>query len=224
MISRRNLTTLALLAVAVLGGMATLRGPQEKPGDARGHFDFWVLALSWSPTYCLQDGDDDDPQCGAEARPGFVVHGLWPQYESGYPANCGLGPERIEWRFAEEMADLMPSPRLVFHQWRKHGRCTGQSPDAYFAATRQAAETVTLPAEFSGGATKRLSPQQIEASLAAANPGLDADEMAVVCHDGLLREIRVCMGTDFTYRACPEVDANACRASVIALPSARRTR
>src|ERR1044071_584072 len=56
-----------------------------------GKFDFYVLALSWSPSFCEasreRNPNRNDPQCGA--RPyAFVVHGLWPQYERGFPSNC----------------------------------------------------------------------------------------------------------------------------------------
>src|SRR4029077_16012103 len=57
-----------------------------------GKFDFYVLALSWSPSFCEASRErpanrTPDQQCGA--RPySFVVHGLWPQYERGFPSNC----------------------------------------------------------------------------------------------------------------------------------------
>ncbi|MCB1968558.1 MAG: ribonuclease, partial [Candidatus Accumulibacter sp.] len=52
-------------------------------------FDFYVLALSWSPAYCLIEGDRaNKQQCAEERDLGFVVHGLWPQFESGYPEFC----------------------------------------------------------------------------------------------------------------------------------------
>ena len=220
MLKRKNLITLALFALAVITGAVSLRGPQEKPGTPPGKFDFWVLALSWSPTYCIQDGQDDTAQCGAKHRPGFVVHGLWPQYERGYPANCEYGPERIDYRFAEEMADLMPSPGLVFHQWRKHGRCTGLSPDTYFSATRQAAKHVAIPREFLRAPSEKLSPDRIETSFAAANSGLEKSAMAVVCNNGLLREVRVCLDKSLRYRSCIEVDTDACRSNTLTIPEA----
>ena len=220
---RKTLITLVLFSLAVITGAASLRGPQEKPGTSPGRFDFWVLALSWSPTYCIQDGQDDTAQCGSNRREGFVVHGLWPQYERGYPANCEYGPERIDYRFADEMADLIPSPGLVFHQWRKHGRCTGLSPEAYFKATRQAAEQVSIPRNLLTAPSEKLSPDVIEAGFLAANTGLETNGMAVICNNGLFREVRICLDKGMNYRACAEVDADACRAGALTIPEAGRS-
>lgn len=215
---RKTLTTLLLFAVAVVAGIVSLLGPREKPGTAPGTFDFWVLALSWSPTYCRQEGGDDRAQCGMDRHDGFVLHGLWPQYETGYPANCDFGPERIDRRFADEMADLMPSPGLVFHQWRKHGRCTGLAPQDYFRATRAAAERVTVPDSLRRAPGTKLSPAAIEAAFASANAGLAPAGMAVSCLDGLFREIRICLDTKMNFRACREVDADACPVGSLVLP------
>src|SRR5262245_26202773 len=54
-----------------------------------GDFDYYALSLSWSPTYCTsQVGQNDSQQCGPGRTYAFVVHGLWPQYERGWPENC----------------------------------------------------------------------------------------------------------------------------------------
>src|SRR5205823_211721 len=52
-----------------------------------GQFDYYVLSLSWAPTYC-QTHADDRAECSGKGF-GFVLHGLWPQYDNGgYPENC----------------------------------------------------------------------------------------------------------------------------------------
>ena len=63
---------------------------QDRRQNAPGEFDFYVLALSWSPSFCeaAQErgglGKSQQMQCGG--RPySFVVHGLWPQNERGFP-------------------------------------------------------------------------------------------------------------------------------------------
>ena len=55
-----------------------------------GKFDFYVLALSWTPSYCEAEGDrrSGDEQCQRGRPYSFVVHGLWPQYERGFPRSC----------------------------------------------------------------------------------------------------------------------------------------
>src|SRR6478752_5799189 len=61
----------------------------EKRGGPAGDFDFYVLALSWSPGFCETAGSGRErDQCKDGAGLGFVVHGLWPQNERGFPSEC----------------------------------------------------------------------------------------------------------------------------------------
>jgi len=56
---------------------------------SRGNSNFYVLSLSWSPSFCEQAGDRKSAQQQCGERPfSFVVHGLWPQYEKGFPEFC----------------------------------------------------------------------------------------------------------------------------------------
>ncbi|MFN0264430.1 ribonuclease T2 family protein [Tepidamorphus sp. 3E244] len=216
----KALVSLAVVAGAVFAGFFfQAKTPTDTP-ETSGNFDFWVLSLSWSPTFCAGQDNPDSVQCNGDKRWGFIVHGLWPQYESGYPSDCQMGPERIDYRFAEEMADLIPSPPLVFHQWRKHGRCTGMTPEAYFAATRNAAERVTIDPSFSPQRTSRQSPDEIEARFTAVNDGMKTEGLAVTCRSGMLQDVRICLDKSLEFRACREVDADACTAREIALPAA----
>src|SRR3954470_21102045 len=49
-------------------------------------FDFYVLSLSWSPSYCEAEGADANPQQCKAARPyAFVVHGLCRHLNAGFP-------------------------------------------------------------------------------------------------------------------------------------------
>ncbi|MFX5574808.1 hypothetical protein ABTD77_20430, partial [Acinetobacter baumannii] len=73
---------------------------------------------------------------GPDRRFGFVVHGLWPQYQNGgWPENCST--ERVSEQMIGRMLDIMPSRQLVIHEWRKHGTCSGQSADDYFGTIRK---------------------------------------------------------------------------------------
>lgn len=112
-----------------------LRGTASRPGD----FDFYVLSLSWSSGFCeTPAGERARGQCDAGANLGFVVHGLWPQYEHGYPSDCGPAarfPSRLALQGTQ---GLYPNEGLARHEWQKHGTCSGKSPTDYFADVRRA--------------------------------------------------------------------------------------
>src|SRR5215475_3676492 len=126
---------LALLASLFVSGSFSGAGAQDRRQNEPGQFDFYVLSLSWSPSYCAANAERpfyrQDPQCGA--RPfSFVVHGMWPQYENGFPEFCQVPSPRLPRNIVSSMLDLMPSPRLIYHEWDRHGTCSGLSANAFF--------------------------------------------------------------------------------------------
>lgn len=202
--------------LTVTGASAGERGAQP------GNFDFYVLALSWSPSYCAVEGADaNQQQCNGDEAYGFIVHGLWPQYEEGYPEFCrARGPDRVPERLVRTMLDIMPSAGLIGHQWRKHGTCSGLGQQDYFALVRAARERVSVPSSFTDlEAAHRAKPQRLETRFIDANPGLDANEVAVTCGDGHLREVRICMTPQLDFRACPEIDRRSCRLPETLMPA-----
>jgi ribonuclease T2 len=188
----------------------------------RGGFDFYVLALSWSPSFCENAGRRADPrQCGG--RPyAFVVHGLWPQFERGFPEFCERPAPFVPEPLLQSMLELMPSRQLVIHQWRKHGTCSGLAPGDYFALVRRAREKVKIPEGFQRLDDYRMvTPAEVETAFIAANAGLERDMIAVDCDRRYLREVRVCLSKELAFRACPEVDRRACRAPSVVMPPMR---
>ena len=180
-------------------------------------FDFYVLALSWSPAYCALEGSGADPaQCNSRKPFRFIVHGLWPQFERGYPDSCRTGgfPSRDQIR---SISDLTPSPGLVRHEWEKHGTCSGLSPEEYFTVMRAASRSVAIPAQFSGTSQFALSPQAVETAFVRANPGLSNGGVTTSCDSGLLTEVRICLTKSLEFRNCPEVDRNSCRARSVTI-------
>ncbi len=211
----------ALLLATALAAAPSLASAQ---GDEPGSFDFYVLSLSWSPSFCAAEGEGANPrQCGADKSFAFIVHGLWPQYESGWPEYCESDePQRVPDDLVDDYLDLMPSPALIGHQWRKHGTCTGMEQEDYFAFLRKARERVIVPAELAGrDAASMVSPDLVEQRFLAANPDLDPDEIAVTCDQRFLREVRICMTEDLTFRACREVDERSCKSERALMPPAR---
>lgn len=188
-------------------------------------FDFYVLALSWSPGYCASEGTKADKnQCGEARLYEFVVHGLWPQFETGYPSDCDSKyPPQLPNATIKENLDIMPSYGLIKHQWRKHGRCSGLSAEDYFDVTRAAFERVSLPPSFNGlQETMSVTPETVEKLFQAENKTIKADGIAVTCKRNYLRDVRICMTKDLaSFRSCPEVDRNHCRSQSIAVAPTR---
>ena len=190
-----------------------------------GKFDFYVLSLSWSPSFCEQSRERNpnrnDPQCGP--RPyAFVVHGLWPQYERGFPSNCQVPAPRLPRTIADSMLDLMPSPRLVFHEWDRHGTCTGMSGAQYFDTVRKARVAVTIPTEYRTiGEPLMVKPAEVSAAFIRSNPGLQSGALQVSCDGKRLTGVRICMNKDLSFRECGEVAGRSCRADKVVMPPVR---
>lgn len=222
---RRSLAALALGLTLISGAGAQDFGGFRRGGGEPGAFDFYVLALSWSPTYCDGEGArrDRDGQCAPGRGLGFVVHGLWPQYARGYPQNCSA-VERAPTRQAMEIAgEVYPSEGLARYEWRKHGTCSGLDPAAYFRATREARAAVTIPEAFQGaGPDRRLAPIEIARLFVAANRGLRPDMMQVACARDALQEVRICLTKDLRgFTPCPELARQNCRAREVTVGAAR---
>ncbi len=199
-----------------------LGGASARADDQPGDFDFYVLSLSWSPTYCLDNGRSDRIQCGG--RPyAFVVHGLWPQYERGFPSDCPSDQGgRVSRRDVDAMLDVMPSPSLIRHEWQKHGTCSGLDQGDYFALIRKAQARVTIPAAFVDVTDQlTVTPAGVESAFRKANPAIPADGFSVFCDSRRLKEIRVCLTKDLAFRGCPEVERSSCRRPQIVMPPVR---
>lgn len=191
----------------------------ERMSRRAGDFDFYVLALSWSPGFCELKGGDNR-QCEPGAGLGFVLHGLWPQYERGFPSDCS-GPSTPS-RVALEGADgVFPTEGLARYEWRKHGTCTGRSPSDYFADAARARQGVAIPPPFQKPtAPQSFVPIDIERAFVAANSRLRPGMMAVGCRRGLLEDVKICLSKDLReFRACPEVVRRGCRAREISVPA-----
>ena len=175
-----------------------------QPGD----FDFYLLNLSWSPEFCTTH--PSSPECAS--HPGFVVHGLWPQNDSGqYPENCSNAPGPAN---PQSDTDLMPTASLVEHEWKTHGTCTGLAADAYFRTVRKAYHSVKLPTDLGNRDPNHLvSPNAILDEFRAANPGFPAQSFALSCGNNQLTAVESCFTKDLQPEACQGI--RTCRASVI---------
>jgi len=205
----------ACLAGLLLAGPAAAQdiGGFSRRGEP-GAFDFYVLALSWSPTYCAGVGERrNDGQCTPGRGLGFVVHGLWPQYSRGFPSNCGAFPRALTGDAMSAAGEIMPSAGLARHEWKTHGTCSGLDPVAYFKAVKQARQAVTIPEPYlKPASSQRAAPLEIARQFAEANPGLRTDMMAVTCKRGQIEEVRICFDKNLKgFTSCPTVARQGCR-------------
>lgn len=184
----------ALLALA-----APVRG-----GDVAGEFDYYILSLSWSPNWCAYEGTGKgDPQCEAGAGYGWILHGLWPQYDEGWPDYCPTrfsDPTEAE---VEAMVDIMGSSGSIRHQWRKHGACSGLAPADFFELSREALSRVVTPPLLEAlPSTVTLPARLIEEAFLAVNPDLAPDGITITCKGGGIQEARICLTRNLDSRAC----------------------
>jgi ribonuclease T2 len=194
----------AAASVVLLAASFGVSPAQDSSQNEPGKFDFYVLSLSWSPSYCAVAHERYAPnegiQCGA--RPfAFVVHGLWPQYERGFPENCQVPSPRLYRGIVDSMLDVMPAPRLIYNEWDRHGTCSGLSPRAYFDLIRKARE-----------------------AFSKANSGLTSQGMAIECDRRRLTEVRICLSKDLQFRDCPEIARRSCKRDQVVMPPVRNSR
>ena len=184
-----------------------------------GAFDYYLLSLSWSPEYCHSHASS--AQCTGSKHYGFVVHGLWPEANSGAnPENCSNAPGPSD---PSKMLDIMPDLGLIQHEWLTHGTCTGLSADNYFSSIRSVFSSVQIPKQFfSVTSTTLMSPQQIKSAFEQANPGLSDGSIGLVCTGGYLNEVEICFSKDANPApmACPS-RPSSCGTQTIKVPPIR---
>jgi ribonuclease T2 len=218
----RKAAGVVLLGLLLAATAASAR--HRKSSDAQpGVFDYYLLSLSWSPAFCLSD--PGAAECNGPRRFGFIVHGLWPQNESGWPENCNVHlpvPDTV----VVALADIMPARGLVYHEWSAHGTCSGLEPADYFALVRSAYGRINIPTSLSA------APQAVEQSPAAiaqaflhANPKLTPPSIVVTCSGQgapRLREVHMCLDRSLNPRDC-SADAvrGQCRAASLIVPPIR---
>ena len=168
-----------------------------------GRFDNYVLVLSWSPDYCETNGDRDPQQCGSGKKLGFVLHGLWPQYVQGYPANCSSKPLLAS--VSAQFPGLYPSNRLYGHEWEKHGTCSGLTPQGYFKLSQTLKNTVAIPRAYQRPERPfRSTIAQLQQAFVQVNDEFQAEDVAPYCSGGgrFLQEVFFCYDKAGKPQAC----------------------
>ncbi len=200
--------------------LTTAAGAKEQ---GAGRFDYYVLALSWSPSYCAGEaGRNDRHQCAPGRRFAFVVHGLWPQHNEGWPEYCRTREDWIPQGVIDGVLDVMPSKKLIIHEWKKHGTCSGLSQKDYFNAVREFFGELRIPARYqSPQAPVMVTPKQLVADFVKSNKALTADMLSVQCGNARdmarLSELRVCVNKAGGFMACGLNEKQRCRAKTLVL-------
>lgn len=200
-------------ALALFLALICIATAPHAEGDRSGVFDYYVMALSWSPNWCAVEGDARrSPQCVRGAAHGWILHGLWPQFHRGYPAFCQTVERPPSRGMTAEMADIMGTGGLAWHQWNKHGSCSGLSPADYYALSRQAYGTIKRPEVFRNlSRDVRLPASVVEAAFLKANPALEPDGITITCRDGHIQEARICLTRTLEPVPCGQDVVRDCR-------------
>jgi ribonuclease T2 len=211
-----------LMALAACAAVAaTPAGAKHKhPSTESGDFDYYVLSLSWAPVYC-EAHPGDQAECG-QTRYGFVLHGLWPQFQAGgYPQSCSTS-NRLD-ADARAFADrIYPSEKLVAHEWDRHGTCSGLSAMDYFKAADAARNAIRIPESLQPGTrVTNLAAADISSQLRDANPALTNRSLAIVCNGSELQEIRVCLSKDLKPVSCGSDVHTQCRGGPTRVPGVK---
>lgn len=188
--------------------------PAWSDGEKAGEFDYYVLSLSWSPNWCANEGNArGSDQCDARHNHGWIMHGLWPQFQQGYPSFCKSGKRPPSRRMTAEIADIMGTSGLAWHQWKKHGTCTGLSAQDYYALSREAYERVARPPVFRKlNRTVKLPASVVEDAFLQSNPDMERDGVTITCRSGYIQEARICLSRSLDPVPCGQDVVRDCTA------------
>ncbi|HEY8095589.1 MAG TPA: ribonuclease T2 [Methylobacter sp.] len=210
------MTIAKTISKAALALILSLNLPAHADGQP-GQFDYYLLTLSWSPEHCAEV-PGDKVQCNGGKHYGFVVHGLWPQYNKGYPDTCSTTPA-VPKAVVQEMLPVMPSEKLIQHEWEKHGTCSGKTVDEYFDLIQNTFQTIKIPPAFANPNQRvNTSAAQIRQQFHDSNPNL---QMAVACKGDYLQEVRLCFDKAMQPKACSSGVRDHCPASTVIMRPAQ---
>lgn len=198
-------------------------GLAKAEGEPSGKFNYYVLSLSWSPTWCALEGDArNSQQCDAGRDFGWVLHGLWPQYHRGWPSYCRTQERAPSRQQTAAMADIMGTSGLAWHQWKKHGTCSGLSAKAYFALSRKAYGSITRPAVFRKlDQPVKIPALVVEEAFLKANPTFAPDMVTITCQSARIQEVRICLSKDLEPVPCGSDVLRDCRMTDVLLDPVR---
>ncbi len=168
----------------------------------------YTLALSWSPEFCRSQrgkGAGNALQCGGtNGQFGFVLHGLWPESNSGpAPQWCALTP-RPSRQVLRQNICMTPAPWLLEHEWAKHGSCMARTPEGYFKVAGILWKSLRFPDMDRLSRQDEFTAGELRQAFVAANRGWKPEAIGISTGSGgWLRELKLCYGRDFRPQSCP---------------------
>lgn len=210
---RPIVATIALLLVPVA---SQARHSEFGHSSATGDFDYYLLSLSLAPSFCaLSPRNAAKQECKTLTEAEFqqtplTVHGLWPNRArvsvNLQPHDCQGAPfTPPSGSVQTALQRYMPGGAgLEAYEWRKHGACSGLSPEDYFSSVVRLAEhvndTVGAVMRTKGMLGHSLLIRDLLAGV--ADPAL-ASAIVVNCQQprgggaALVGEIRITLSKDF---------------------------
>ena len=177
--------------------LALWLGLHALPARAEG-FDYYTFAISLTPAFCDQNPKwRNSVQC--RERLPLSVHGLWPERKQGRtPENCSGGALALSPTLEKNLRGTMPDGSLRQYQWKKHGRCSGLAPEAYFAMIDREFMEMKWPDLLKPrGRDTIVERDVVLREIRRLNPGLPERGVMLRCEKGgrppLLNEIRICL-------------------------------
>jgi len=99
---------------------------------------------------------------------------------------------------------MMPSIRLMQHQWAKHGTCMARTPEDYYHRARTVFEALKLPDMAYFAKQYRITAGDVAGAIARKNPGMRIEMVRVQTSDyGSLSEVWICLDKAFKPTRCP---------------------
>ena len=185
-----------------------------------GNFDYYVLSLSWSASFCDIEGNaKKSEQCDVNHNYTWILHGLWPQYHQGWPAYCNTSERPPSRAMTRSMVDIMGSSGLAWHQWKKHGSCSGLSAGGYFTKSREAYKKIQQPKVLNRlDKLVRVPASVIEDAFVQSNPELERDMITITCKRGYIQEARICLSKSLQPVPCGADVIKDCKLSNALFP------
>ena len=212
----RRLVPVAVFCISIL--LTPWANAKKKHPKQPTHFDYYLLSLSWAPNFCASHPGDRSTECTSGNHTAFVLHGLWPQSNSGAPPMACAPASPVAKNIVDHMLELMPTRALVQHEWEKHGTCSGLTAADYFARVEQAFKRIKVPAQYPRiTQDQKFGVSDVESTFAGENHAPDG-AFRISCHGGDLVGLEVCLSKDLEFQACTKTVRECPESQVLLRP------